>query len=201
MPRCRLRSFPPCAAFPRSQYYDRSAPLLLHQPQAGPSSVRGQQQWFPGSVSYRHHLTVGPLYTPIRCSLHRRWTRLAYTPVARGYQCQIALFPGTIRPGTAHLSPSLPVDRLVQFQALPTRVPRVAIARLRLAASGQGRVCHYPRVSRASGCLGLLVHNLPGQPLPRGGVGGFSSITSFLSSFHCMTQLPGAHLSTENRPT
>jgi hypothetical protein len=62
------------------------------------------------------------------------------------------------------LSPSLSINRLARFRMLQARVSLVAMVRLRLAASGQDRVCPYPHVPRASGCLCLWVHNLPGQP-------------------------------------
>jgi len=74
-------------------------------------------------------------------------------------------------PDTVHLSPSLSVGRLASLWMRQTRVPLVAIVRFRLAASGQDRVCPYPHVSQASDCLCLFVHNLLGQPRPRGGVG------------------------------
>ena len=54
-----------------------------------------------------------------------------------------------------------------------TRVSLVTMSRLRLAASGQDRVCPYPHVPRASDCLCFFVHNLPGQPHRCGGIGAY----------------------------
>ena len=87
-------------------------------------------------------------------------------------------------PVTIHLSPSLSVGRLFSFRMRQTRVSRVALSRLRLAASDQDRICPYPHVPRASDCLCFFVHSLPGQPHRCGGIGACSVFfTSFLMLF------------------
>ena len=100
-------------------------------------------------------------------------------------------------PVTIHLSPSLSVGRLFRFRMRQTRVSRVALSRLRLAASGQDRVCPYPHVPRASDCLCFIVRSLPGQPHRCGGIGACSRVFFHLLSgviHDCTTRLPGALL-------
>ena len=173
------------AAFPRSQYYDRSVPLSPHQPQAG-SSLR----WL-GTATVVPRFRVMPSTSGCRLPLYTRtmlsasaMDSLGLYPNSQRQSVSKSTFPWTHSvPGTAHLSPSLSVHRPARFWMRQTRVPRVAMARLRLAASGQDRVCPYPRVPRASDCLRLIVHSLPGQPHPCGGMGGyrFGVFTSFLA--------------------
>jgi hypothetical protein len=121
-----------------------------------PQSGWGMQHWFLGSASCCPRLAVGSVYTPVRRSLHHRWTCMVSTPMTRGYRSQEEPFPVEL----LSYSPSLSIQRLVQFRMRQTRVPRVAMSRVRLAASGQDRVCPYPRVPRASDCLSLAVHSL-----------------------------------------
>jgi hypothetical protein len=193
-----------CAAFPRSQYYDRSAPPPPLQPQAGPSPKS------PRTTTAVPRFRVLPSTSDLRLPLYTRTMHsapamdpLGLYPCSQRQSVTKNTFPWNHSvPGTVHLSPSLSVDRLARFRMRQTRVPHVAIVRLRLAASDQDRVCPYPHVPRASGCLCLLVHNLPSQPHPRGGVSGWLPLSSHLHSgrfHHCKTQLPGALLSTENR--
>jgi len=108
-----------------------------------------------------------PLYTPTMRSASATDLR-GFHPCSQRHSVTKNTFPRSA-PGTVRLSPSLSVRRLDGFRMRQARVSLVAIVRLRLAASGQDRVCPYPHVSRASGCLCLLVHNLPGQPHLRGG--------------------------------
>jgi hypothetical protein len=194
------------AAFPRAQYYDRSAPLPSHQPQAGPSQV------VSGTTTVVPRFRVMPSSSGGRLPLCTRTVLsapamdlLGLHPDSQRHSVAKSTFPWTHTiPGTVHLSPSLSVGGLVPFRMLQTRVPRVALARLRLAASGQDRVSPDPHVSRASGCLCLVVHNLPGQPHLCGGMGGWLPCRSppFLGRIHhCMTQLPGARMIRENDRT
>jgi hypothetical protein len=111
-----------------------------------------------------------PLYTPTMRSAPATDLR-GFHPCNQRHSVTKSTFPRSA-PGTVRLSPSLSVSRLARFSMLQARVPLVAIVRLRLAVSGQDRVCPYPHVPRASGCLYLWVHNLPGQPHLRGVVGG-----------------------------
>jgi len=173
------------AAFPRSQYYDRSVPLSPHQPQAGPSPL-----WLGTATvvpRFRVMLSTSgcrlPLYTRTMLSAPAM-DSLGLYPNSQRQSVSKSTFPWTHSiPGTVHLGPSLSVRRPARFWMRQTRVPRVAMARLRLAASGQDRVCPYPRVPRASDCLCLLVRSLPGQPHPCGGMGGCRVyvFTSFLA--------------------
>ena len=169
----RLRSFPLYVAFPRSQYYGRSASLGSPQPQAGPAPlVKG-----PTSAVPRFRVMLSafdlrlPLYTRAIRSVSTMNLRGLH-PCSQRHSVTKSTFPWIIKPGTVHLSPSLSVIRLVRFRMRQSRVSVVAIAKLRLAVSGQDRVCPYPRVPRASDCLGLIVHGLSGQPHPRGDVDG-----------------------------
>ena len=163
---CRLRSFPMYAAFPRSQYYDRSVPLSPRQPQAGPSPR------YSGTMTMVPRFRVIPSTSGCRLPLYTRtmlsasaMNSLGLYPDSQRQSVSKSTFPWTHSyPGTVHLGPSLSVHRPARFRMRQTRVPRVAIARLRLAASGQDRVRPYPRVSRASDCLCLIVRSLPGQP-------------------------------------
>ena len=189
------------AAFPHSQYYDRSAPPPSHQPQASPALPR------PTAVVPRFRVVSStsdvrlPLYTPTMRSASVTGLR-GFHPCNQRHSVTKSTFP-RLAPGTARLSPSLSVRGLARFRMRQARVSYVAIVRLRLAVSGQDRVCPYPHVPRASGCLCLLIHNLPGQPHLRGGVGGWSPLPFSLllsrccSSHHYTTQLPGALLSTQ----
>ena len=115
-----------------------------------------------------------PLYTPTMRSASATDLHGFY-PCNQRHSVTNSTFPRST-PGTVRLSPSLSVHRLARFWMRQARVSLVAIVRLRLAVSGQDRVCPYPHVSRASGCLCLLVHSLPGQPHLRGGVGGWSPL-------------------------
>ena len=195
-----------CAAFPRSQYYDRSVPPPSLQPQAGPSPKS------PRTTTVVPRFRVLPSPPDLRLPLYTRTVRsapamdtLGLYPYSQRQSVTKSTFPwNQTLSGTVHLSPSLSVSRLARFRMRPTRIPHVAIVRLRLAVSDQDRVCPYPHVPRASGCLCLLVHNLPGQPHSRGGMSGWLPLSSHLHSgrfHHCKTQLPGALLSTENRAT
>ena len=164
--RCRLRPSPMCAAFPRSQYYDRSAPLPSHQPQAGPSPT------LAGTTAVVPRFRVLPSSSDSRPPLYTRTMHsapamnpLGLHPCSQRQSVTKSTFPWSqTSPGTVHLSPSLSVGRLARFRMRQTRVSCVAIVRLRLAVSGQDRVCPYPHVWRASGCLCLRVHSLPRQP-------------------------------------
>jgi hypothetical protein len=194
------------AAFPRSQYYDRSAPLSLHQPQAGPSP-----RWLETETvvpRFRVMLSTSgcrlPLYTRTMLSASAT-DSLGLYPNSQRQSVSKSTFPWIHAiPGTVRLSPSLSVHGPARFWMRQTRVPRVAMARLRLAASGQDRVCPYPRVSRASDCLRLIVRSLPGQPHPCRGMSGcrVDIFTSFLvdsplhdtASWRAFDILKGTHL-------
>lgn len=132
-----------------------------------------------------------PLYTRTMRSASAMNLRGLY-PCSQRHSVTKNTFPQILHPGTVHLNPSLLVSRLVRFRMRQTRISLVAIAKLRLAVSGQHRVCPYPRVSRASDCLYLIVHSLSGQPHPRGGVEGCLPLEFHLLSgniHHCITQL------------
>ena len=173
------------AAFPRSQYYDRSVPLSPHQPQAGPSP-----RWLgTATVVPRFRVVLStsgcrlPLYTRTMLSASAM-DSLGLYPNSQRQSVTKSTFPWTHSvPGTVHLGPSLSVHRPARFRMRQTSVPRVAMARLRLAASGRDRVRPYPRVPRASDCLCLIVRSLPGQPYPCRGMGGcrLDVCTSFLA--------------------
>ena len=154
---CRLRSFPMYAAFPRSQYYDRSVPLSPLQPQVGPSPT------LLGTTTAVPRFRVVPSSPDFRLPLYTRTMHsapamnlLGLYPYSQRHSVSKSTFPCTHSiTGTVHLSPSLSVCGPASFRTRQSRVSRVAIVRLRLAASGQDRVCPYPRVPRASGCLYL----------------------------------------------
>jgi hypothetical protein len=143
----------------------------------------------------------------LRLSLYTRPMRFAslmdplgLDPVSQRHSVTKNTFPWSDFPGTVHLSPSLSVRRLAKFRMRQSRVSLVAIVKFRLTASGQDRVCPYPHVPRAPGCLGLIVHSLPGQPHLRGGVDGccpyfFCLLTPLFGRIHhCTTPLLGALL-------
>ncbi len=113
-------------------------------------------------------LSLVSLCTPVRCTLHRRWTRLALVCVNDREHLSLDQSVSS----TVRLNPSLSVSRLAIFWMRQARVHLVAIVRLGLAASGQDRDRPYPHVPRASDCSCLLIRSLPGQPRPRGDAGG-----------------------------
>jgi hypothetical protein len=143
---CRLRSFP-------------TAPLSPLQPQVGPSPTSLR------TTTAVPRFRVVPSASDLRLPLYTRTMLSAPAmnlfglyPYSQRQSVLSTTFPWChSASGTVHLSPSLSVIGLAILWMLQTRVSCVAIVRLRLAASGQGRVCPYPHVPRASSCLFLTL--------------------------------------------